>query len=136
MINNVKIEDYITAGAWARICKTVMSHTYIKLSEVMYAKDIDRWRSPEQKICGIISKAEDTMFDKFPDIGSEYVDVFYGGTQFTRASEVEIAVCRKMSHILLDMMRTGMELMAEAVKAENALWEREDERKEGGDADE
>ena len=72
------LEDYKVAGAWMRLLKSVFSETYMACSKVMYAKETDKFRVAEDRISALCSQAEDNMFDDFPTLSNEYLDIFYG----------------------------------------------------------
>lgn len=78
MIKDRTIEDYKVAGAWMRLLKCVESKAHIECSKVLLKSDSDKFHVIENRLYTLCSNAENNMFDDFPAVGDEYVDVFYG----------------------------------------------------------
>lgn len=88
MKKNRTIEDYKRAGASMRLLKAVLTEAYMACSEVLSAKDCDKFEVAIRRVDTICSKAEDNMFRDFPELSDQYVDVFYG-TPDTCTTEVD-----------------------------------------------
>ena len=82
MINKSKrtIDKYMQAGAKLRLLKTLLCDTIVETSELMYAKDTDKFIKMEQFIQGLCSKLESQMYTDLNLQGNEYTSVFYGAT--------------------------------------------------------
>lgn len=96
------IDDYKEAGAWMRLLKAVFGKTLIACSKVMRVKEYESplWAA-QKRIEQVCSRAEDNMFGDFPELGSKYIDIFYG---------VPCSRCRN------DVDREQVELMIKLVK--------------------
>lgn len=72
------IDLYKEAGARAQFCKHVLNMTLTTMLNVLPAADADKMMRAVRKIEDVLSKTEDMMFKDHPEIGKEYLDVFYG----------------------------------------------------------
>jgi len=72
------IEEYMSIGAKARICKDFGSELIDDCSKVLRKQDVHRMVNAYKKINKYISKCEDQMFKDHPELSNEYLTVFYG----------------------------------------------------------
>lgn len=75
---NRTLDDYKRAGAWMRLLKSVESRAFTECSKVLRKSDADKFHVVSDRISVISSRAEDNMFDDFPELNNDYLDVFYG----------------------------------------------------------
>lgn len=75
------LEVYLSAGAMARLYNHIFSEAIHALSPVSKTADIDKLINLANKgtIARIISNADANLFTDHPEIGHDYVNVFYGG---------------------------------------------------------
>jgi len=87
MMDHRTIDDYKKAGAWMRLLKGVLSETWIACSRVMKAKDYDKFRTIENKINSLCSKAEENMFNDYPTLNNDWLNCFYGDVGYSPLRE-------------------------------------------------
>jgi len=87
--NERTLDEYKKAGARMRLYKTLASKLYVAISHVVSAKDQDKLDRAIRRIDEVCSNAEDNMFRDFPDLGNEYIDVFYGATNSALRNSVD-----------------------------------------------
>ena len=85
---------YVEAGAYMRLLSYIGAKAAVAMSKVLPAKDADRLMKLLQRIDEIRSKAEDQLFDDFPNIGNEGTDVFYGTLSAEPRNELDEEVIR------------------------------------------
>ncbi len=92
------LEEYKEAGAWMRLLKSVLSKTEVACSKVTKARDYDKLASARSKIDIVCSRAEDNMFDDFPKLSNQHIDVFYGAPDVTTTDvdKEQTALMRKL----------------------------------------
>lgn len=83
------LDVYKRAGAEMRLFKTLGAKLATDISKVMKSGDTDMLLRALDKVDIICSRAEDNMFRDFPDISSDYIDVFYGCTKNDPRNEVD-----------------------------------------------
>lgn len=99
MIKNRTLDDYKRAGAWMRLLKAVLGKTYIECSKVMRVGEYEsRFDSVIRKVDNVCSRAEDNMFDDFPKLSDQHIDVFYGAPDVTTTDvdKEQTALMRKL----------------------------------------
>ena len=57
------------------------------------------------KIDEVCSHAEDNMFSDFPDLGNEYVDVFYGNVSDTPRNDVDKAQIKRAKQVADELFK-------------------------------
>lgn len=72
------LDEYKRAGGEMRLFKQLGATLSVDISKVLSAGDTDKLLRALEKVDEICSRAEDNMFRDHPDLGSEYIDVFYG----------------------------------------------------------
>lgn len=72
------LDEYKRAGSEMPIFKQLGTNLAANISKVLSAADSDKLLKALSKVDEICSRAEDNMFRDFPELGSEYTDVFYG----------------------------------------------------------
>ena len=90
--NERTLEQYLTAGAYARLLSDVGAKASVAMSTILPAKDADRLVSLLNKIDEVISRADDQLFRDFPQLGHEGTAVFYG----TLSQEPDCELDRQM----------------------------------------
>ena len=75
---NRTIDEYKKAGAEMRLFKNLGTKLAVDISKVLSAQDTDKLLRALNRIDEVCSRAEDNMFSDFPELGNEYIDVFYG----------------------------------------------------------
>ena len=76
--NERTLEQYLEAGAYARLLSDIGAKAAVTLSKVLPAKDSDKLVRLLNKIDEVISRADDQLFRDFPQLGHEGTAVFYG----------------------------------------------------------
>lgn len=72
-------DDYIQAGAWTRLLKTIFSEYITAVCPVHSSlKDTDKLIAMERKLDVIISSDESTMYRNHPEFSADFKDIFYG----------------------------------------------------------
>lgn len=72
-----------------RLLKAVTSKAHIECSKVLNARDSDKFYTVSGKIDTICSRAEDNMFDDFPTLNNDYLDIFYGSPETKTRNDVD-----------------------------------------------
>ena len=72
------LEMYKNIGAKARLLKWILRNLEVHSSNILYAKDNDRFAKARHTIDCLISQMEDQMFKDYPELGHDYINVFYG----------------------------------------------------------
>ena len=109
MIRNRTIDDYKLAGAWMRLCKTVLAKTYTNCGAVLSKTDCQKFNTVTNKISSLCSKAEDNMFADFPHIGNDALDIFYGSASVPPRTETDADQVRLMRQLVIDMFGANWE---------------------------
>ena len=78
MLRNRTMEQYKLAGAEMRLLKSLMGRTIVDASCVLTAADQDKLMRTLDCIDEVCSHAEDNMFNDFPTLNNDHIDVFYG----------------------------------------------------------
>ena len=78
---NRTIDEYKKAGAKIRLFKHLGAKVAEDISKVISTSDYKILEGALHRIDVVCSRAEDNMFSDFPELGSEYVDVFYGNVK-------------------------------------------------------
>ena len=79
---NRTIDEYKKAGAKMRLFKNVGTKLAVDISKVKSTSDYKILEGALHRIDVVCSRAEDNMFSDFPELGSEYVDIFYGDVKY------------------------------------------------------
>lgn len=74
------LEMYKRAGAEMRLLKALEGRIWTGFGNLVSAQDQDKLLRAFRAIDAVCSNAEDNMFRDYPELGSEYTDVFYGAT--------------------------------------------------------
>lgn len=72
------IDEYKKAGAEMRLFKNLGVKLEVDISKVVSASDYEILSRAFNRVDEVCSRAEDNMFHDFPELGNEYVVVFYG----------------------------------------------------------
>lgn len=75
---NRTIDEYKKAGAEMRLFKNLGTKLAVDISKVVSASDYEMLSRALHRIDEVCSRAEDNMFSDFPELGNEYIGVFYG----------------------------------------------------------
>lgn len=75
---NRTIDEYKKAGAKMRLFKELGTMLSVDISKVVSASDYEILRRALLRIDEVCSRAENNMFRDYPELGNEYIDVFYG----------------------------------------------------------
>lgn len=97
------LDRYKTAGAWMRLCKSVLSRTFTECSSVLRARDYDSFCKLNQRLEDLCSKAEDNMFDDYPTLDTKYIDIFYGDASIDPRNDVDAEQLGLMQEIVKKM---------------------------------
>lgn len=92
-----------------RLLKAVLAETYMECSKVVKASDCDILETATHKIDNVCSRAEDNMFNDFPKVGNEYIDVFYGTPGSTCRSEVDTEQVKLMIKLVKELFKDNWE---------------------------
>lgn len=76
--NKRTLEQYLEAGAYARLLSDVGTKAAVAMSRILPAKESDKLVRLLNKIDEVISRADDQLFKDFPQLGHEGTAVFYG----------------------------------------------------------
>lgn len=95
------LELYKTIGAEARLIKHFLTEFVVDSSKIQYAKDSDRLSAITHSIEKLISDMEDQMFRDYPELGHDYINVFYGGLFGEAINSVDSEITQKISRNLL-----------------------------------
>ena len=88
------IDTYMRAGAEMRLYKTLGTKLFVDISKVLSVRDQEKLGRAMDRIDEICSKAEDKMFQDYPQLPCKYIDVFYGDTDDTPRNDVDEKVIR------------------------------------------
>ena len=102
------MEQYMKAGADARLLKEVMNRFISDASPLMYAKEIDKLIAIKGKLDIVISTLDTRLFEDFPETGHEGVDVFYGALNCNQQSDMDESIYRIVRTITKEIL-IGME---------------------------
>lgn len=80
-----------------RLFKTASSEVIATLSEVMPKQDYRKIMLAMDRVNQVCSDAEDRMFREHPELGDEYIDVFYGALKNDTRNDVDKKVVQ-MAH--------------------------------------
>lgn len=94
MINKKErtIDVYKNAGARMRLFKTLGARLAVDISCVLSANDTEKLLRALHKIDEVCSRAEDNMFRDHPQLGDEYLDVFYGAVGIGTRNSVDAEI--------------------------------------------
>ena len=76
--SNRTIDVYKNAGAAARLCKAVMATAVADLSDVLDARERERLCRAQMMLSLACDEANMRMFNDFPDMDLNHLDIFYG----------------------------------------------------------
>ena len=99
------LEQYKLAGAWMRICKTVIVKTWPECWSVLSAKDCRMFGAAERRISILCSRAEDNMFLDFPHLTSEAFDIFYGSPEIDPRTDTDREQLQLMQKLIRGMFK-------------------------------
>lgn len=99
------LEVYKRAGAKVRLWKEVNARTVCALGGVLKSDEIAKVFRALSLLNEACSEAESRMFQDHPDIGDEYVNVFYGGLTGDPASALDAEI-RRMARDFADGLFT------------------------------
>lgn len=94
------VEEYEEIGAFVTVLKNIMPYTLCELSKVLYAKDADKLIRVQNDIYRMIGKAEDQMFQDHPELGGEYLHLFYGGLHRTLEAGLHNRIYERVNQIV------------------------------------
>ena len=77
-IRNRSLDMYKLAGAEARLIKTLFSRFAVDCGNIVPAFYCAKLNTARRHLDEFISNAEDCMYRDFKDLGSPYINVFYG----------------------------------------------------------
>ncbi len=106
--NERTLETYMKAGAEMRLYKTLGTRLSADISRVLSAADQDQLRHAMGKIDRICSRAEDNMFQDYPQLSNQYIDVFYGSTDSKPRNDVDekiLGMAREVADGLFERKR-------------------------------
>ena len=83
------LDEYKQAGAKMRLFKQLGVTLAVDISKALSAGDTDKLLRALEKVDEICSRAEDNMFRDHPDLGSEYINVFYGDVFYKPRNELD-----------------------------------------------
>ena len=95
---------YKRIGAEARFIKRMMCRFIVDSSKIMYAPDTAKLMNTSRKMDTIISGMEDQMFRDYPELGHDYVNVFYGAPDAETLNSVDAEVREIMADMLRELM--------------------------------
>ena len=107
------LELYKTIGEEARLLKHFLTTFVVDSSKILYANDSDRLSAITHKIEKMISAMEDQMFRDYPDLGHDYINVFYGGLFGEAINSVDSEITQKISMNLLKTLVKMQEMEAD-----------------------
>ena len=99
------LDEYKRAGSEMRLFKQLGTTLAVDISKVLSAADTDKLLKALSKIDAICSKAEDNMFHDYPNLGTEYIDVFYGCVNAEPRNDLDAEIidrAKKISHDLFE----------------------------------
>lgn len=88
------LDNYKLVGAEMRLLKEVIVRTYVDAYTLLPASERNKLYRAMSTINEICSRTEDRMYMAYPDIGHDYVDVFYGDLQTKPRTEVDAEVMK------------------------------------------
>ena len=99
------IDEYMMAGAGMRLFKELGTHVLVESSKVLSAADQDKFSRSLSRIDEVCCHAEDNMFSDFPELGSEYTDVFYGNVSSSPRGEVDKAQMERAKQVADELFK-------------------------------
>lgn len=99
------LEVYKRAGAEMRLLKTLQSRVWTGVGNLVSAQDQDKLLRAFRIIDVVCSNAEDNMFRDHPELGSEYIDVFYGATYAAPRNSLDEEIIAKAKEAADDLFR-------------------------------
>lgn len=91
-----------------RLLKSVLAKTEAACSKVTKARDYDKLASARSKIDTVCSRAEDNMFDDFPELSNQHIDVFYGAPDVT-TTDVDKEQTSLMRELVKELFKDNWE---------------------------
>ncbi len=89
------LDEYKRAGCEMRLFKQLGTTLAVDISKVLSAADTDKFLKALSKVDEICSKAEESMFQDYPKLESEYIDVFYGSVKDEPRNELDAEIIQK-----------------------------------------
>lgn len=99
------IDEYKKVGAMMRLYKTLGVKLATELSKVMPAAEMGKMRQAIDKVNSLSSRAEDNMFHDFPELESEYIDVFYGTTKMEPRNVLDAEMIERARQVANDLFQ-------------------------------
>lgn len=93
MKKNVSINDYIVAGAWLRLSKTVLATTIVFVSKILTQREIARLITAHRNLSEVSNIADIKVHNKYPE-REGVKDIFYGAVDVESRSEIDSKVRR------------------------------------------
>lgn len=104
------LDLYKTIGAEARLVKHFLTDFVVDASKIQYAKSSDRLSATMDVIERLISDMEDQMFRDYPELGHDYINIFYGGIFGEPINDVDSEITQKISDNLLKTLAKMQEV--------------------------
>lgn len=101
--NERTLDVYKEAGAYMRLLKTLGAKTATKADAVLASNETDKILRALDVIKELCSCAEERMFKDHPQIGSDYIDVFYGCLSMTPKNAVDKEVIERAKRIASEL---------------------------------
>lgn len=99
------IDAYKKAGAEMRLLKTLQSRVWTGVGNLVSAQDQNKLLRAFRIIDAVCSNVEDNMFRDHPELGSEYIDVFYGATYAEPRRPLDAEIIAKAKEVADDLFR-------------------------------
>ena len=97
------LDAYEDAGAVLRLLKTLGTKAAVEVSPILHAADTDKLLRALDKVDEICSRAEENMFRDYPQLPSQYIDVFYGAANGQPLNEVDEKIHKKMEVVAREL---------------------------------
>ena len=107
------LDLYKTIGAEARLVKHFLTEFVVDASKIQYAKSSNHLSATVSVIERLISDMEDQMFCDYPELGHDFVNVFYGGIFEEPINDVDSEITQKISANLLKTLAKMQEVEAD-----------------------
>ena len=99
------LELYKKTGAEIRLVKTLSKKMASDVSLVLSASDKDKLGKALSIIDDISSKAEDNMFRYYPELGDEYINVFYGSLNSEPKNKIDAEIIKRAQAVAYELFK-------------------------------
>ena len=99
------LELYKSIGAEMRLVKTLSKKMASDVSLVLSASDKDKLDKALNIIDDISSKAEDNMFRDYPELGDEYINVFFGSLNSEPKNKIDAEIIKRAQAVAYELFK-------------------------------